>query len=31
MDKRGKFEKFIVGQDIYGHPFKVHYRGGDSF
>ena len=29
--KPGRFEQFIVGQDIYGHNIKVHYRGSESF
>ena len=31
MAKKGRFEQFIVGQDIYGHNIKVNYRGSESF
>ena len=26
-----KFEKFLVNQDIYGHPIGVNYRGDGSY
>ena len=26
-----RLEKFIVGQDMYGHVIGVHYRGSGSY
>ena len=31
MANKSKFEKLLVGQDIYGQPIGVHYRGDGYF
>ena len=26
-----QFRKWVVSQDIFGHPITVNYKGGDTF